>query len=74
MITMNEIKFDTNIFANGMHLKGNTKTGVDPRTTSERICNTCRNYKGKLKCRILGKIKDPDCIYCSWYKKEEDNE
>ena len=34
----------------------------------ERLCSTCGNYKGKLNCWILGKIKNPDCIYCSWWK------
>ncbi len=36
--------------------------------SEERLCSTCGNYKGKLECRLIGKIKNPDCIYCSWYK------
>ncbi len=69
---MNEIIFDSNLFANGMHLRGSTKTGVDLRTTSERICNTCGRYRDK-KCKYLGKIKYPDTvIYCSWWKYKEE--
>ena len=60
--TMNE-----NIFSGGMLLKGSTKTGADLSTTSERLCSTCGNYKGKLKCRLIGKIKNPDYPYCSWH-------
>ncbi|MBA7583767.1 hypothetical protein ES708_25717 [subsurface metagenome] len=67
---MNEIIFDSNIFANGMHLRGSTKTGVDLRTTSERVCNTCGRYRDK-KCKYLGKIKYPDRVYCSWYIDDE---
>lgn len=37
----------------------------------KRLCSTCGNYKGKLKCQILGKIKNPNCIFCSWYKDDE---
>ena len=69
---MNEIIFDSNIFANGMHLRGSTKTGVDLRTTSERICSTCGRYRDK-KCKYLGKIKNPDTvIYCSWWEDKEE--
>ena len=65
--TMNE-----NIFSSGMLLKGSTKTGADLSTTSERLCNTCRNYKGKLNCRLIDKIKNPDHPYCSWWKERLD--
>ena len=75
MITMNEIKFDSNMFINGMHLKGSTKTSANlsTETEKERVCSTCGRYKDK-KCKYIGKIKNPNCSFCSWYKKEEDNE
>jgi len=65
---MNEIKFDSNMFINGMHLMCSTKTGTNLIKEEERLCDTCENYKGKLKCRILGKIKNPNCSDCSWWK------
>lgn len=69
---MNEIIFDSNLFTNGMHLRGSTKTGANLSTTSERICNICGNYLGRLNCRILGKIKNPDTvIHCSWWEDKE---
>ena len=37
---------------------------------NERLCSTCGNYESKLKCRLIGKIKNPDCIYCSWWKEK----
>ena len=74
MKAMNEIKFDSNMFINGMHLMGSIKMSANLNTETERkrICNICRNYLGRLNCRILGKIKDPDCIYCSWHKYKEE--
>ncbi|GAJ21465.1 unnamed protein product [marine sediment metagenome] len=40
---------------------------------SGKLCNTCGNYLGRLNCRILGKIKNPDTvIHCSWWKKKEE--
>ena len=40
--------------------------------SEERLCSTCGNYKGKLKCRLLGKIKNPNYPYCSWWKEKLD--
>ena len=64
---------ESNIFSGGMKLKGSTKMSANLDVKEERLCSTCGNYKGKLNCWILGKIKNPDCIYCSWYK-EKNNE
>jgi len=44
----------------------------NPSKEEERLCSTCGNYKGKLNCRILGKIKVPDYPYCSWWKERLD--
>lgn len=65
---MNEIKFDSNLFANGMHLRGSTKTSANLSIKGARLCSTCGRYKDK-KCEYIGKVKNPDTvIYCSWWK------
>lgn len=49
-------------------------TGRFATKEQERSCSTCGNYIGKLNCRILGKIKNPNCIYCSWWEEGNKNE
>jgi len=68
---MNNNKFSSNIFSGGMLLKGSTKMDSTLIIEQERLCNTCKNYKGSLNCRVLGKIKNPDtAIHCSWWKEK----
>jgi len=69
-----EFKLSQNIFSKGIHLKGNHRMSANlGNTEEERVCSTCGNYKGKLKCRLIGKIKNPNCSDCSWWKVEKDN-
>ena len=63
---------NSNIFSGGMLLKGGTKISADLSIREERLCSTCKNYKGNLNCRVLGKIKNPDTvIHCSFYKDKK---
>lgn len=64
---MINIKFSSNIFT---HPKGRKQMDSNLSKEQERLCSTCGNYEGKLKCRVIGKIKNPDCIYCSWWKNK----
>jgi len=45
-------------------------TGRKNTSADRRLCSTCENYKGKLKCKVLGKIKNPNEIDCSWWKEK----
>ena len=45
-------------------------TGRKNTSVDRRLCSTCENYKGKLKCKVLGKIKNPNEIDCSWWKEK----
>ena len=40
--------------------------------SEERLCSTCGNDLGKNKCRLIGKIKNPNYPYCSWWKERLD--
>jgi len=65
-------KFSSNIFSGGMLLKGSTKMDSNLSIEQERLCSTCKNYKGNLNCRVLGKIKNPDTvIHCGFYKDKK---
>jgi len=66
-----EFKLSQNIFSKGMHLSGSHRLSADLGNTEERLCINCKDYKGKLRCRTLGKIKNPDHPYCSWYKDKK---
>lgn len=67
---MYETKFDSNIFASP---KGRKQIGMNPaKEKKERICSTCRHHLGRLICEYQGKIKNPDCIDCSWWEDEEE--
>ena len=66
---MIDTKFDSNIFASP---KGRKQMGSNLSKEQERLCSTCGNYEGKLNCQLIGKIKNPNCIYCSWWKERLD--
>ena len=68
--TMKDIKFDSNIFSGGMLLKGSTKMSANLDAKLERLCSTCGNDLGKNKCKVLGKIKNPNDIHCSFWKEK----
>jgi len=64
-------KFNSDIFSGGIMLKGRRQIGTNLSKEQERLCSTCGNYdKDKLNCPHLGKIKNPDDIYCSWWKEK----
>lgn len=46
----------------------NKKNNILMDFNIDKIRNT--GFK-KLSCRLIGKIKNPNCIFCSWYKKKE---
>jgi len=69
-LVMDDIKFSLNIFASP---KGRKQIGINLiKEKKERVCSTCRHYRGRLICKHFGKIKNPDCIYCSWWKDKEE--
>lgn len=70
MKAMNNIKFSSNIFT---HPKGRKQMGSNLSKEQGRLCSTCGRYKDK-KCKYIGKIKNPDCGYCSWYLTKEHKE
>jgi len=45
-------------------------------TESEKLCSTCLEYNKPKKdmCIPVGKIKNPNCTFCSWHKFSEINE
>jgi len=75
-ITLNslKLKFEANlVFNSGYLLKGRKQMGMNlAKRKKERICSTCRHYRGRLICKHFGKIKNPDCIYCSWWDDKEE--
>jgi len=65
---MIDTKFDSNIFVSP---KGRKQIGTNLFKEQERLCRTCGNYnKDELSCPHLGKIKNPNCISCSWWKEK----
>ena len=46
------------------------RRNIKNTSVDRRLCSTCENYKGKLKCKVLGKIKNPNEIDCSWWKEK----
>lgn len=45
----------------------NRKDNIHRKPTDDIICNTDTK---KLNCRLIGKIKNPNCIFCSWWKEK----
>jgi len=69
-LVMDDIKFSLNIFASP---KGRKQIGINLiKEKKERVCSTCKHHLGRLICEYFGKIKNPDCIYCSWWKDKEE--
>jgi hypothetical protein len=68
------LKFEANlVFNSGYLLKGRKQMGMNlAKRKKERICSTCRYYRSRLICKHFGKIKNPDCIYCSWWDDKEE--
>ena len=61
------------IFYNGDYmLKTIPLEETETIKSEERLCSTCRNELPKNKCsEIPGKIKNPDCSYCSFWKDKK---
>jgi len=66
------VKFGSNIFSNVLNLKGSRQMYADlGNTEKERPCSSCRNELPRNKCsEIPGKIKNPGCSYCSFWKEK----
>ena len=60
--------YTDNIFSNGLYLSGSLQFTADLSIEDKRLCSTCKNEVSKNNCKTLGKILNPDCPCCSWYK------
>lgn len=69
----NNFYYTDDIFSNGSYLIGSTQFSANLSIEEKRICGTCKHELSKFRCSSIGKIKNPDNPYCSWWKDKKLN-